>query len=347
MTVSPYMQDPQAIFEKLRRVDPTYYTKDLCQDIAVKLDRIAELKQKHNAVILAHNYQRPEIFEIADFVGDSLGLSLQAGDVTDADVIIFCGVHFMAETAKVVSPNKKVILPNLEAGCSLADTADEINLKDRIDELKAEDPDLGVVCYVNTTAAVKALCDSCCTSSNAIEVTRAMPNRRILFVPDQNLARHVADNVPEKEIIPWDGYCYVHQELEPVNIEEIKRQYPHIKVMVHPECRDDVIRLADEVSSTSGMVEYAKQSDAMQFLAVTECGLSDLLTIEVPDKEFFRACKICSFMKMITSEETLRSLEELEPEIILPEDVRCGAERSIRRMFELTIPDKMPVALAL
>lgn len=339
------MHDPQALYEKLRRVDPGYYTEALCLDIAVKLDRITELKKQKNAVVLAHNYQRPEIFEIADFVGDSLGLSLQAGEVADADIIIFCGVHFMAETAKVVSPDKTVILPNLGAGCSLADTVDEFSLKDRIEELKAEDPDLGVVCYVNTTAAVKALSDACCTSSNAVQVTRAMPNRRILFVPDQNLARHVADNVPEKEIIPWDGFCYVHQELEPVSIEAIKRQYPHIKVMVHPECRDDVIQLADEVSSTSGMVDYAKQSDAMQFLAVTECGLSDLLTMEVPDKQFLRACKICRFMKMITIEETLRSLEELQPEIVLSEEVRSGAERSIRRMFELTMPDKVPAAL--
>ncbi len=339
------MFDPQLIYQKLKRVDSLYYTEERCTDIAGKLDRIAELKKLRNAVVLAHNYQRPEIFEIADYVGDSLGLSLQAGEVDSADVIIFCGVHFMAETAKVVSPQKKVILPNLKAGCSLADMVDEDDLADRIKELKLENSDLGVVCYVNTTAAVKALCDSCCTSANAIDVVRAMPNKRILFVPDQNLARHVADNVPEKEIIPWEGFCYVHQELEPINIEEIKRQYPHIKVMVHPECRDDVIQLADKVSSTSGMVEYAKQSNATQFLAVTECGLSDLLTIEVPDKEFLRACKICKFMKMITIEDTIRALETLEPEITLPEDVRAGAERSIRRMFELTLPDQVPIAL--
>lgn len=339
------MFNPTDIYNKLCRVDSSYYTIDTCRDISIKLDKIAKLKEMQNAVILAHNYQRPEIFEVADFVGDSLGLSLQAGDVVDAEVIIFCGVHFMAEIAKVVSPSKKVILPNLQAGCSLADMADVDDLDQRVQELKKQYPDLAVVCYVNTTAAVKAMCDACCTSSNAVEVVRSIPNETILFVPDQNLARHVADNVPEKRIIPWEGYCYVHQELEPVSIEKIREAYPHIKVMVHPECRDDVIKLADAVSSTSGMVDYARKSDALQFLAVTECGLSDLLTIEVPDKQFFRACKICRFMKMITLDEVLKSLETLQPEINLPEDIRRGAERSIRRMFELTSPEKIPEAI--
>ena len=340
------MFDPKTLQEKFSRVDPEYYTLDLCRDLAVKLNRIVELKEQQNAVILAHNYQRPEIFEIADFTGDSLGLSLQAGAVEKADVIIFCGVHFMAETAKVVSPSKKVILPSLKAGCSLADMVDADDLAARIEELRREDLDLGVVCYVNTTAAVKALSDVCCTSANAAEVVRAMPNQRILFVPDWNLAHYVSEQVPEKEIIPWDGYCYVHQDLEPVNIERIRRQYPHIKVMVHPECRDDVIKIADAVFSTSSMVKYAQQSDADQFLAVTECGLSDLLVMQVPNKQFLRACNICRFMKMISIDNTLQALEQLQPEIILPEDVRKGAERSLRRMFELTSPDKMPKVLA-
>lgn len=334
------MFDPEKLFKRLQRADPTYYTMEKCSEIAGLLDRINELKRERNAVILAHNYQRPEIFEVADFVGDSLGLSLQAGEVKEADVIIFCGVHFMAETAKVVSPGKKVILPNIQAGCYLADTADADDVADRLHELRQEDPEVGAVCYVNTTAAVKAQCDACCTSANAVEVVRGMPNRRILFLPDKNLARHVVEQVPEKEIIVWDGYCDVHHELQPESILKVRESYPNLVVLVHPECRDDVTRLADGVMSTSGMVKFATESPAEQFLAVTECGLSDLLSIEVPDKQFFRACKICRFMKMITIEDVVRSLETLQYEITLPEDVRINAERSIKRMFELTSPKK-------
>ncbi len=341
------MFDPQFLLTKLRRADPWYYTREVCEEIAGKLDRITQLKREKNAVLLAHNYQRPEIFEVADFTGDSLGLSLQAGEVRDAEVIVFCGVHFMAETAKIVSPDKKVILPNLQAGCFLADTADADDVAARIAELREQYPDIGTVCYVNTTAAVKAMSDACCTSANAVSVVRAMPNRTILFLPDRNLAKHVAGQVPEKKVIPWEGYCDVHQELQPDSIERIRAIYPNLKVMVHPECREDVISVADAVMSTSGMVNYARESSADQFLAVTECGLSDLLAIEVPDKQFFRACKICRYMKMITLDDVLKSLERLEPEITLPEDVRTAAEGSIRRMFELTAPDKMPASLTL
>ncbi len=339
------MFNPEALFTKLNRVDPGFYTKELCEELAQKLEYIQELKQRRNAVLLAHNYQRPEIFEVADYTGDSLGLSLQAGEVEDAGVIVFCGVHFMAETAKIVSPHKTVILPNIQAGCSLADTADADDVIDRIQELKQEHPDLAAVCYVNTTAAVKAECEATCTSSNAVEVVRSLPNEAILFIPDQNLAKYVASQVPEKLIIAWDGYCYVHHELQPEAIRKIKRHYPNLKVMVHPECRDDVIREADAVFSTSGMVNYARQNEAEQFLAVTECGLSDLLSISVPDKQFMRACNVCRFMKMITVENVIESLERMRPQITLPEEVRVRAEQAIRKMFELTTPDKMPAAL--
>lgn len=339
------MFDPLALFEKLSRADAGFYTEALCRDLAPKLDRIAALKRHKNAVLLAHNYQRPEVFEVADYTGDSLGLSLQAAEVTDAETIVFCGVHFMAETAKVVNPSKRVLLPNLKAGCSLADTADVFDLEARIASLHSEFDDLGVVCYVNTTAAVKAISDAVCTSANAVEVVRAMPNKNILFLPDQNLAAHVAKQAPEKNIIPWDGFCYVHQEIDPENIEAVRRQHPGIKVLVHPECRDDVVKLADAALSTSGMLKYACESDADEFLAVTECGLSDMLAINAPDKKFYRACKICRFMKMITLDDIIDSLDLLQPEITLPEDVRLGAEAAIRRMFDLTAPNKMPSAL--
>ena len=183
----------------------------------------------------------------------------------------------MAETAKVVNPDKTVLLPNMKAGCSLADMADADDVEDRIAELREQYDDLGVVCYVNTTAAVKALSDSCCTSANAVKIVRAIPNQNILFIPDQNLARHVASQVPEKNIISWEGFCYVHHEIKPESILQMQNANPKMKVLVHPECRDDVIKLADAALSTAGMVDYAKKSDATQFLAVTECGLSVLL----------------------------------------------------------------------
>ncbi|MBT3233168.1 MAG: quinolinate synthase NadA [Calditrichaeota bacterium] len=339
------MFDPTEIFNKLKLVDQSFYTQEVCREIAGKLDRIVDLKKEKKAVLLAHNYQRPEIFEVADYTGDSLGLSLQAGEVKSAEVIVFCGVHFMAETAKVVSPDKIVLLPNIQAGCSLADTADSDDVADKIDELRIKYPDLGVVCYVNTTAAVKALSDSVCTSSNAVEVVRALPNDTILFLPDENLARYVSNQIPEKEIIPWKGNCYVHQELEPESIHKAREQHPDMQVLVHPECRDDVVELADAVMSTSGMVTFAQNSSAKEFLAVTECGLSDLLTIQVQEKQFYRVCNVCRYMKMITLDNIITSLENLKPEIQLDEETRHGAERSIRKMFELTTSDKVPVSL--
>jgi quinolinate synthase len=335
----------ETLLDKLRRVDPDYYDSARVRRIQDQLERIRELKRMRNAVLLAHNYQRPEIFEVADFTGDSLGLSLQAAEVREADVIVFCGVHFMAETAKVVNPTKKVLLPNLAAGCSLADTATAPAVEDRIRQLKELYPDLAVVTYVNTTADVKALSDACCTSSNAVSVVRALESQHILFIPDQNLARHVARHVPEKTVIAWDGYCYVHHQITPDNIIAMRRQIPGIKILVHPECRDDVLRLADAALSTSGMIEYARTSDASDFLAVTECGLSDMLQIQVPEKHFFRACKICRFMKAISLEDVERSLERLQFEITLSEKVRDGASRALQRMFALTGAQRDNLAL--
>jgi quinolinate synthase len=335
----------ETLFDKLQRVDPEYYERERVDRMEAQLERIRRLKQQRNAVLLAHNYQRPEIFEVADFTGDSLGLSMQAADVHDAQVIVFCGVHFMAETAKIVNPEKIVLLPNLAAGCSLADTATAPAVEDRIRELKALYPDLQVVTYVNTTAEVKALSDACCTSSNAVSVVKAMDSQHILFIPDQNLARHVAQHVPEKTIIAWDGYCYVHQQITPDVVLNMRRQVPGIKILVHPECRDDVLKLADAALSTSGMIDYAKASTAKEFLAVTECGLSDMLQISVPEKHFYRACKICRFMKAITLDNVEAALEKMQFEITLEDDVRLKAGRAIRRMFELTGASRDNLAL--
>ncbi len=317
-------------------MDPDYYGRERVERMEAQLEHIRRLKRERNAVLLAHNYQRPEIFEVADFTCDSLGLSLQAAEVKDAAVIVFCGVHFMAETAKIVNPGKTVLLPNLAAGCSLADTATAAAVEQRIRELRAVYPDLKVVTYVNTTADVKALSDACCTSSNAISVVRALDSQHILFIPDQNLARHVALHLPQKTIIAWDGFCYVHHQITPEVIASMRRQVPGIKILVHPECREDVLKLADAALSTSGMIDYAKQSKAKEFLAVTECGLSDMLQIQVPEKQFYRACKICRFMKAISLSDVEASLEKLQFEITLPEAVRLKAGRALQRMFELT-----------
>src|SRR5216110_3007122 len=233
------------LFDELSRVTTYEYSEEDVRGFESLHEEIRALKKQRNAVIVAHNYYRPEILKIADFVGDSLELALMASKVRDADVIDFCGVHFMAETAKIVNPSRTVLLPNLLAGCQLADSAPPAELAARIAELRKEYPDLAVVSYVNTTAAVKALSDIICTSANAAKVVRSLPNRNILFVPDRNLARYVAEQVPEKNIIPWEGFCYVHQQITPQEIQRIRQSAPDLEVLVHPECRADVARLAN------------------------------------------------------------------------------------------------------
>ncbi|HSP99350.1 MAG TPA: quinolinate synthase NadA [Candidatus Dormibacteraeota bacterium] len=324
----------ELVDEFARLQQPNVYSPAACDAMAATIARIHELKRERNAVILAHNYQRPEIFEVADFVGDSLELARQ-GQRMDADVIVLCGVHFMAESAKILSPEKTVLIPDLRAGCSLADSVDPDELVARRDELRTLYPDLQVVAYVNTTAAVKAVVDVCVTSANAVKIVQKLPSEHILFVPDEHLASYVQRET-SKTVISWDGNCYVHHQITPENILAVKRTLPDVKVLVHPECRSDVIALADAVLSTSGMVRYAKESPAKEFLVVTECGLSDKLLLEVPEKTFYKACKLCQFMKMITLESTQRALERMQYPIELEESVRQGAERSLRRMLELS-----------
>jgi quinolinate synthase len=313
---------------------PLVYNKSACGELAETIHRIHQLKAERNAVVLAHNYQRPEIFEVADFIGDSLELARQATTVT-AEVIVFCGVHFMAETAKILNPEKTVLLPDLQAGCSLADSVTADELVERRDELRKLHPDLQVVAYVNTTADVKAVVDVCCTSANAVKIVNALPTEHVLFVPDEHLGSYVQSQT-SKTVISWNGNCYVHHQITPQSIQAVKDALPNVRVLVHPECRADVVALADAVLSTSGMVKYAKESPAEEFLVVTECGLSDRLLIEVPEKRFYKACKLCQFMKMITLEGTLHALERMQHEITLREDVRAAAEGSLRRMLELS-----------
>lgn len=298
--------------------------------------RVRELKKLRNAVILAHNYQVPEIQDVADYVGDSLGLSFKAKE-TDADVILFCGVHFMAETAKIVNPNKKVILPDLEAGCSLADSCDAAALA----RWKQQHPGVVVVAYINCTAAVKALCDIICTSGNAVKVVHSIPaDKSILFVPDENLGQWVMGRTG-RQMILWPGSCSTHVLFTHKAIVRLKQQHPDAKVVAHPECVPAVRMMADEVCSTEKMVAYCRESPAPSFIIVTESGMLHRLKKEIPNKTFIPgptdtcSCNECSFMKKNTIEKCVAALEHLAPEIVLNEEVRRRALVPIERMLAL------------
>ncbi|MFP6610368.1 MAG: quinolinate synthase NadA [Deltaproteobacteria bacterium] len=314
--------------------EPGRYDEAECLDISRLIEEITALKHDKSAVVLAHNYQRPEIFEVADFVGDSLELA-KRGRGYQQGTIVLAGVHFMAETAKILSPDKTVLIPDARAGCSLAASVDAEDLVARRDELRRVYPDLAVVSYVNTSAAVKAVSDVCCTSSNAVDIVERIDAGNILFVPDENLAAHVAGKT-SKNIIAWNGNCYVHHQITPDAIREVRDARPGIVVVAHPECRQDVLDEADEVLSTSGMIRYAKQSDRPEFLVVTECGLSDRLLLEVPDKRFFKSCQLCRYMKMITLEGVRNALVEGRDEVRVAPEIASRAVRSLERMFELS-----------
>jgi len=302
-------------------------------------EELVELKRERNAVILAHNYQVPELQDAADYVGDSLGLSFQAAK-TDADIILFCGVHFMAETAKILNPNKRVILPDLDAGCSLSESCPPDKLAAFLQ--KHADKNYYVIAYINCSAGVKALADVICTSGNADTIVRAAPpDRNILFVPDQNLGAWVMERTGRKLDL-WQGTCYVHVEFTARSINRIRAQYPGAPVVAHPECTYAVRMLADEVCSTEKMITFCQQSPANEIIVVTEAGLLHRLRKEIPGKVFIPGptencfCGECRFMKMNTLEKAYDALLNLEPEIILPEPLRKRAELPIRRMLELS-----------
>ncbi|MFQ5711042.1 MAG: quinolinate synthase NadA [Candidatus Geothermarchaeales archaeon] len=295
------------------------------------IERINDLKERKNAVILVHNYQRPEIYRVADYIGDSYGLSKKATQ-TDADLIVFCGVDFMAESAYILNPDKTVLLPTREARCPMAAMARVGNLR----KMKERHPDAAVVCYINTTAEIKAESDICCTSSNAVKVVNSLEEDEIIFVPDQNLAMYVARHTTKK-IIPWNGWCYVHMRFSAKGLKEAKRLHPDAKVVVHPECTPDVIELADYVSSTSGMIEYAKNDDAKKYIVGTEIGLIERLKLELPEKTFYQAPPgaTCIQMKKNNLRLVLESLEDERHKIIFPESIRKKAERALDRMLEV------------
>lgn len=313
------------------------YIAQTIESIPALRDDIRRLARRKNAIILAHNYQLPEIHDVADYVGDSLGLSLEAAK-TNATSIIFCGVHFMAESAKILNPEKRVFLPNLSAGCSLADSI----TPETLTEWKERYPDHTVVTYINSSAEVKALSDYCCTSANAVSVVRHIANPKILFTPDRNLGNWVRKQVPEKEIVVYDGACPTHDVLRGENVKLTLQRNPEAVVIAHPECREDVLALADEICSTSGMVNaVAKYPDARTFLIATEWGIIYQLKQRFPDKEFIEAdgcvgCRLhCPYMKMINLPAVLRALEEEVFEVRVDPETIVLARRALERMMSV------------
>ncbi|MHC4543895.1 MAG: quinolinate synthase NadA [Planctomycetota bacterium] len=296
------------------------------------LEKIKKLKDTHNAVILAHNYQPAEIQDLADFTGDSLGLSIKAAE-TDADVIVFCGVKFMAETAAILSPQKTVLLPDELAGCPLADmiTADQLR------ELKQKHSDALVVCYVNSSADIKAESDYCCTSANAVEVVNSLPQARpVIFVPDQHLGRFVIERTA-RDLILWPGYCHVHVVITEDDIKNAKAKHPNAIVMAHPECTEPVKALSDQLLSTGQMLRFAAESKAEQFIIATEIGIIHTLKKQNPKAEFIPATNraVCPNMKRITLEKVLWSLQDLQYEVTVPQDIRIKAKKALDMMVEI------------
>ena len=315
-----------ATYTKVRRLIPEVEWAAYAP-LIVEIER---LKRDRNAVILAHNYQTPQIFHgVADITGDSLALAKRAAE-TEADVIVVCGVHFMAETAKVLNPDRTVLIPDLEAGCSLAEsiTAEDVRA------LKKRHPGVPVVTYVNTSAEVKAETDVCCTSANAVEVVESLATDRVIFLPDEYLGNWVAANT-DVEVILWNGHCEVHEQFSVVEIESYRRQFPGVQVIAHPECDLPVLEAADMVGSTAGMIDWVAEHRPRRVVMITECSMSDNVAAEFPEIDFVRSCTICPHMKRITLDNIVSSLENLEYPVEIATDVAQRARRSVERMLEI------------
>ena len=292
--------------------------------------RINQLKKEKNAVILAHNYQTPEIYHgVSDFSADSLALAVEAAK-TKADIIVMCGVHFMAETAKLMSPEKKVLLPDMKAGCSLSSSITGEDVRN----LKKKYPGVPVVSYVNTSADVKAETDVCCTSANAVKIVKSLGVNKVIFLPDVYLAKYVASQT-DVEIISWKGTCEVHEQYNEEEINQIRTSNPGIKIIAHPECPPDVINASDFAGSTSGMIKYVKDNQPEKVMMVTECSMSDNVQVDNPNVEFIRPCNLCPHMKKITLPKVLECLENETNEIILDQDTIEKARKSVERMAEI------------
>ncbi|WP_290771262.1 quinolinate synthase NadA [Anaerofustis sp.] len=294
--------------------------------------RINELKKEKNAVILAHYYVEDEIQEIADYVGDSFYLAKIATTVKE-DTIVFCGVSFMGESAKILNPKKKVLMPDASADCPMAHMASI----EKIQEIKKLYEDVSVVCYVNSSAKLKSYSDVCVTSSNALKIVKNISSKNIFFIPDENLGRYVAGKLPEKNFIFNDGYCPIHKDMTKKNLLRVKEKYPNAKVMVHPECTDDVLKLADYIGSTSGIIDYATESDEKEFIVVTELGVLYELRCKNPNKKFYDLGigQCCPDMKKITLEKVLNSLVNNESEVILDKELMKKAYIPLKRMLEM------------
>lgn len=302
-------------------------------------EAIGELKRELNAVILAHYYQEPDIQDVADYIGDSLGLSRQAAD-TDADVIVFAGVHFMAETAKILNPHKLVLLPDLDAGCSLADACPP----DKFAAFKAQHPDHMVISYINCSAAIKAMSDVICTSSNAVKIVNQIPaSQPIIFAPDQNLGRYVMAQTG-RDLVLWQGSCIVHETFSEKKLVQLRMEYPNAEVVAHPECEELVLRHADFIGSTTALLKYVQTSDRDQFIVVTEPGIIHQMQKQVAHKLFIPApamnncaCNECPHMRLNTLEKLYRAMQNRQPEITLPEATRVAALKPIAKMLAMSV----------
>lgn len=296
------------------------------------IEKIQKLKKEKNALILAHLYQKPEIQEIADFVGDSLELSRKAKE-SDANTIVFCGVHFMAESAKILSPQKTVLLPRLDAGCPMADMITEKEVKD----LREKYPKAAIVCYVNSSAEVKALSDVCCTSSNAVKVVKSIPEKQIILIPDENLGYYISQQVKDKEIIPYEGFCITHKLVKKEDIQQRKKEFPNVEVLVHPECTKEVIEEANFVGSTAQIINYVNNSDQKAFIIGTEEGILHQLVKANPSKIFYLASPklVCMNMKRTSIEDVLEVLENNSNQIELDETIRKKAYDSLEKMLAI------------
>ena len=314
------------IYQKISRAVPDIEWPSF----APYIYEINKLKKQKNAIILAHNYQTPEIYHgISDFSADSLALAIEAAK-TKANIIVMCGVHFMAETAKLMSPSKKVLLPDMRAGCSLSSS---ITGKD-VRELKKKYPGIPVVSYVNTSADVKSETDVCCTSANAVKIVNSLGVRKVIFLPDDYLAKYVASQT-DVEIISWKGTCEVHEQFNDEEINQIRKENPGIKVIAHPECPPDVIKASDFTGSTSGMIKYVKDNQPEKVMMVTECSMSDNVQVDNPNVEFIRPCNLCPHMKRITLPKILDCLKNETNEILLDDKTINAARKSVIRMTEI------------
>jgi quinolinate synthase len=321
-------EETSRLFKKLEKVG---WSEADCEVIAPLTLEINHLKKEKNAIILAHSYQTPDImYGIADELGDSYGLSMKAKK-TDADMIVFCSVHFMAETAKILNPEKEVRIPAI-AGCSLAESIAAEDIK----ELKKKHPDAGTVCYVNTTAEVKAECDACCTSANALKIVNGMEQDEIIFIPDKYMCKNLQP-LTKKKLIPWDGKCIVHETFSAETVKEIKKEYPNAKILAHTECTPAVVENVDLAGSTSDMLKHVKESDAKQFMLITECGLTDRIKTEFKNKTIVGSCALCPYMKKIMLKDVLTCLKSPTPDqiISLPGDIIQKAKKSIDKMIEI------------